>query len=138
MDFDLLASQLCISPLTLNNEIAKFKKELISFDLVFHTKNNQVWIEGNEKNKKKMISHIIYDSTKDFCCNMDAIQRYLPTSTCALSARSSTTVCGTITTLSMIFAADDAPDTGHTVGGSARFAGETFPGYLESSGDHSG
>lgn len=78
MDFDLLASQLCISPLTLNNEIAKFKKELISFDLVFHTKNNQVWIEGNEKNKKKMISHIIYDSTKDFCCNMDAVQRYLP------------------------------------------------------------
>ena len=78
MDFDLLASELCISPLTLNNEIAKFKKDLISYDLVFHTKNNQVWIDGNEKNKKKMISHIIYDSTKDFCCNMDAIQRYLP------------------------------------------------------------
>lgn len=78
MDLDLLASELCISPLTLNNEIAKFKKELISFDLVFRTKNNQVWIEGNEKNKKKMISHIIYDSTKDFCCNMDAVQKYLP------------------------------------------------------------
>lgn len=78
MDLDLLASELCISPLTLNNEIAKFKKELISFDLVFRTKNYQVWIEGNEKNKKKMISHIIYDSTKDFCCNMDAVQKYLP------------------------------------------------------------
>lgn len=77
-DLDFLASELCISPLTLNNEIAKFKKELSSFDLVFHTKNNQVWIKGNEKNKKKLISHIIYDSTKDFCCNMDAVQRYLP------------------------------------------------------------
>lgn len=78
MELEILAAELCISPLTLNNEIAKFKKELIPFDLVFHTKNNQVWIEGNEKNKKKMISHIIYDSTKDFCCNMDAIQKYLP------------------------------------------------------------
>lgn len=78
MNLDLLAAELCISPLTLNNEIAKFKKELIPFDLVFHTKNNWVWIEGNEKNKKKMISHIIYDSTKDFCCNMDAVQKYLP------------------------------------------------------------
>lgn len=78
MDLERLASELCISPLTLNNEIAKFKKELISFDLVFHSKNNQVWIEGNEKNKKKMISRIIYDSTRDFCCNMDAVQKYLP------------------------------------------------------------
>lgn len=78
MDLDTLAGELCISPLTLNNEIARFKKELIPFDLVFHTKNNQIWIDGNEKNKKKMISHIIYDSTKDFCCNMDAIQRFLP------------------------------------------------------------
>lgn len=77
-DLDLLAAELCISPLTLNNEIAKFKKELISFNLVFRTKNNQVWIEGTEKNKKKLISHIIYDSTKDFCSNMDSIQRYLP------------------------------------------------------------
>lgn len=78
MNLDSLAAELCVSPLTLNNEIAKFKKELIPFDLVFHTKNNQAWIEGNEKNKKKMISHIIYDSTKDFCCNMDAVQKYLP------------------------------------------------------------
>ncbi len=78
MDLDDLAKKLCISPLTLTNEIAKFKKELIPFDLVFRTKNNKVWIDGNEKNKKKMISHIIYDSTKDFCCNLDAIQKYLP------------------------------------------------------------
>ena len=75
---DDLANDLCISPLTLNNEIAKFKKELIVFDLVSHTKNNQIWIEGNEKNKKKMISHMIYENTKDFCCNMDSIQIYLP------------------------------------------------------------
>lgn len=78
MDLDDLANELCISPLTLNNEIAKFKKELIAFDLVSHTKNNQIWIEGNEKNKKKMISHMIYENTKDFCCNMDSIQIYLP------------------------------------------------------------
>ena len=77
-DLDTLADELCISPLTLNNEIARFKKELIPYDLVFHTKNNQIWIEGIEKNKKKMISHMIYENTKDFCCNIDMIQNYLP------------------------------------------------------------
>lgn len=77
-DLDELANELCISPLTLNNEIAKFKKELIPFDLVAHIKNNKIRIEGNERNKKKMISHMIYENTKDFCCNMDAIQVYLP------------------------------------------------------------
>lgn len=77
-DLDELAAELCISPLTLNNEIARFKKELIPFDLVAHTKKNKIWIEGNEKHKKKMISYMIYENTKDFCCNMDSIQIYLP------------------------------------------------------------
>lgn len=77
-DLDELSSELCISPLTLANEIAKFKKELIPFDLISHTKNNKIWIEGTEKNKKKMISHMIYENTRDFCCNVDSIQIFLP------------------------------------------------------------
>jgi len=50
-----------ITPETVNDEvnsllkIAKFKKELIAFDLVSHTKNNQIWIERNEDFKKKVL-----------------------------------------------------------------------------------
>jgi len=77
-DLDQMAEDLCISPLTLHNEINRLKSKLGKFDLVFKTKNNLATIEGSEKNKKKLISHLIYEETKDFCCNLELLQLYLP------------------------------------------------------------
>ncbi len=77
-NLDELAEELCISPITLTNEISKIKAELIHFDLVFKTKNNYAYIDGLEKNKKKMISHLIYNETKDNFSSLDLIQTYLP------------------------------------------------------------
>ncbi|MGB4661031.1 MAG: PTS sugar transporter subunit IIA [Mobilitalea sp.] len=77
-DLDELAEELCISPATLTNEFPKIKFELTNFDLVFKTKNNCAYIDGLEKNKKKMISHLIYNETKDNFSSIDLIQSYLP------------------------------------------------------------
>ncbi len=77
-DLNELADELCISPVTLTNEISRIKMELIKFDLVFKTKNNCAYIDGLEKNKKKMISHLIYNETKDNFSSLDLIQTYLP------------------------------------------------------------
>jgi len=77
-DLNELAEELCISPVTLTNEISKIKGELMKFDLVFKTKNNRAYIDGPEKNKKKMISHLIYSETKDNFSSLDLIQTYLP------------------------------------------------------------
>ncbi len=77
-DLDALAEKLCISPLTLNNELSKLKPELGKFHLTLKTKNNIATIEGNEKSKKKMLADLIYEDTKDFCCSLDLIQNYLP------------------------------------------------------------
>lgn len=77
-NLDQMAEDLCISPLTLTNEISRLKSKLGEFDLVFKSKNNIGSIEGSEKNKKKLISHLIYEDTKDFCCNLESLQVYLP------------------------------------------------------------
>ncbi len=77
-NLDDLANELCISVATLNNEIVKIKAELMNFDLVFKTKNNYASIDGLEKNKKRMISHLIYNETKDNFSSLELIQSYLP------------------------------------------------------------
>lgn len=76
LNLDVLADELYISPITLMNEISKIKLDLIDFDLVFRTKNNVAYIDGLEKNKKKMISHLIYEETKDYFSNLDMVQDY--------------------------------------------------------------
>lgn len=77
-DLDDLANELFISPVTLNNELTKIKLDLAEFDLIFRTKNNQAFIEGLEKNKKKMISRLIYEESRENFISMDLIQEYLP------------------------------------------------------------
>ena len=77
-DLDELAQELFISSSTLNNELIKIKLELSEFDLIFKTKSNVASIEGLEKNKKKMISSLIYKDTKDNFMNLDSMQKYLP------------------------------------------------------------
>ncbi len=74
---DVLADELCISITTLNNELVKLKLELTKYDLVFKTKNNYAYIEGFEKNKKKLLSDLIYKDSDSFL-SLDLIQAYLP------------------------------------------------------------
>lgn len=77
-NIDDLADELCISTATLMNEISKIKSKLTNFDLVFKAKNNCAYIDGLEKNKKKMLSHLIYNETKDNFSSLDLIQTYFP------------------------------------------------------------
>ncbi len=77
-DLDELAAELCISPVTLANELAAVKSELIPFELVFRTKQNMAYIDEPEKNKKKMISHLILEESRDFFTSLDILQNYIP------------------------------------------------------------
>lgn len=51
-DLDNLANELFISPVTLTNELQKLKKELADYELTIKTKDNLVFINGHETNKK--------------------------------------------------------------------------------------
>ena len=77
-DLDKLADELCISSLTLMNELPKIKTELSDFDLVIKTKNNLISIEGPEENKKKLISKLIYEDSGNSFLSIKLMQSYLP------------------------------------------------------------
>ena len=77
-DLDNLAIELFISPVTLTNELQKLKMELADFELTIKTKNNLVFIDGQETNKKKLISKLIYEDSKDSFLSIKMMQSYLP------------------------------------------------------------
>ncbi len=77
-DLDELSDELFISRVTLNNEMSKLKLKLSEFELILKTKNNNVFIEGPDTNKKKMISELIYEDSKKSFISLDLIQSYLP------------------------------------------------------------
>lgn len=77
-DLDQFAEDLFISPLTLQNELTALKSELAVYDLVLKTKNNIASVIGNERNKKRLISSMIYRETREFNCTPHSIQPYFP------------------------------------------------------------
>lgn len=77
-DLDILASELAISPITLTNELAKLKEELEDYDLTIRTKHNRVFIEGHEKDKKKILSKLIYEDSESSFLSVTIMQNYLP------------------------------------------------------------
>ena len=77
-DFDTLANELCISPVTLQNELPRLRTLLTEYELILHVKNNNIYIEGPEFNKKKIISRLIYDDTQGSFLSIKLMQAYLP------------------------------------------------------------
>ncbi|NMB55819.1 MAG: PRD domain-containing protein [Leptolinea sp.] len=77
-DLDDLADELSISPSTLQNELPKLKSLLAEYELSVRTKNNIASIVGPEVNKKKIISRLIYDDSKDSFLSIKLMQSYLP------------------------------------------------------------
>ncbi|MFV0479838.1 MAG: HTH domain-containing protein, partial [Anaerorhabdus sp.] len=54
------ASYLCIGYATFMGELQSIKKDLSKFGLKLKTKNDEIIIEGSEKDKKSFISNMIY------------------------------------------------------------------------------
>lgn len=61
---DMLSSVLCISPVTLQNELSRMRQELSAYHLNIHTKNDTVSISGISKDKRKIIMDMINDEIK--------------------------------------------------------------------------
>ncbi|HAH60703.1 MAG TPA: hypothetical protein DCL73_01245 [Treponema sp.] len=75
---DELADELHVSMPTLDAEILKVRRELDIQYLSLKTKNGVAYIDGEEKNKKKMISHLIYEQTKNFFGDLSVLKKYFP------------------------------------------------------------
>lgn len=75
--FDL-AEEMFISISTLQNELQRIKAYLVHFDLKLVSKNNHLHIEGLEKNKRKVISDILYHQSNVDFMNYSTIQTLFP------------------------------------------------------------
>ncbi len=71
-----LSDQLCISPVTLQNELSKIRTELSKFHLNIHTRNDIVTITGLAKDKRSIILSLINDEIKHSYFSIERIQQY--------------------------------------------------------------
>ena len=69
-----LSDEMYISMSTLKNELQKVKRKLARFDLKLITRGDDVSISGLEKNKRKMLSSILYDESNVNFLNLQATQ----------------------------------------------------------------
>lgn len=75
---DALSSELCISYYTLLSLLDGLKSTLGNYDLTLKTKNDRVWINGAEKNKKNLLIDMVYEEIPNFYGNTSLLQMYLP------------------------------------------------------------
>ena len=79
ISMDDLADQLCISVITLNNEITRLRSELAEFHLTIRTKNNIVSIAGSNKDKRDAVMRLVNDEIKENRFSKDTLQQIFTT-----------------------------------------------------------
>lgn len=70
-----LCDDMYVSLSTLKNEIQKVKRRLAKFDLELITQQDEILIVGLEKNKRKMLSTILYDESNVNFVNLQSLQK---------------------------------------------------------------
>jgi lichenan operon transcriptional antiterminator len=77
-DLDSLADDLAVSPITLMKELSGLNGELAEYELSLRNRSNMVSIAGAERNKKKLISKLIYEDARESFLSIRLLQDYLP------------------------------------------------------------
>lgn len=72
--FDL-CDNLYISFSTLKNELQKIKRKISKYDLVLNAHENEISLVGLEKNKRKLLSSILYTESNVNFVNLESIQK---------------------------------------------------------------
>jgi len=71
---DFLSDRLCISPLTLQNEISKLRNELSEFQLHLRIKNNKLSIIGPDRDKRRLVLDLINEELENSSFSLEGIQ----------------------------------------------------------------
>lgn len=79
VDLFELSDLLYVSYSTLKNDIAKMNQEYQQFQIHFRLKNDQLYLDGSEKQIRKLISHVLADETASHTINLETlINNYEP------------------------------------------------------------
>lgn len=73
VDMDWLAGRLCISEITLQNEIKRIRKSLEDSGLALKTKNNRLFIVGDAEDKKALMIREIYEEAQKTMVSLDTL-----------------------------------------------------------------
>ncbi|TDW25094.1 lichenan operon transcriptional antiterminator [Breznakia blatticola] len=73
-----LCEDLFISMSTLKNELKKVKRKVQKFDLTLENKNDYLSLQGIEKNKRKLVSSILYEESSVNFVNLKSLQDGFP------------------------------------------------------------
>lgn len=73
-----LSGQLYINEVELRKELKKITVEFTDFDLTLAHKGDFYYVEGKEKNKRKILSSMIYHELNGTLLNENTIQKYFP------------------------------------------------------------
>ena len=75
LDLYELCDELYISMSTLKVELNKVKRKLKKYDLELETKSDSIKCIGLEKNKRKLLSSILYKESNVNFVNIDSLQK---------------------------------------------------------------
>lgn len=79
VDLFELSEKLFVSYSTLKNDISKMNQEYQQFQIHFRLKNDQLFLDGSEKQIRKLISHVLADETASHTVNLETlIKNYDP------------------------------------------------------------
>lgn len=73
-----LCEELFISSSTLYAVLPRIRKQLENFDLTLHTASDMLEIVGLEKNKRKLLSQLLYHESNENFVNLETIQSAFP------------------------------------------------------------
>jgi lichenan operon transcriptional antiterminator len=78
LDMNWVAEYLCVSYLTLQNEINRMRKEIEPNKLRIQIRNDQISFNGKERDKKAFISKMIYKESSGTILSMDSLNKLFP------------------------------------------------------------
>lgn len=70
-----ISDEIYISPSTIRNELKRVKRKLNKYDIELILKGDSFKIDGLEKNKRKMLSSILYEESDIHFLNLDTLQQ---------------------------------------------------------------
>lgn len=70
-----ISDELYISPSTIRNELKRVKRKLNKYDIELILKGDSFKIDGLEKNKRKMLSSILYEESDIHFLSLDTLQQ---------------------------------------------------------------
>lgn len=78
LDLYDLCEEVYVSISTMNGELARVRRQMARFDLALTLEDSRISVHGTEKNKRRMLSQMLYDETSVNFLDIETVQKAFP------------------------------------------------------------